>query len=61
MCEALGLHREFCYAYHRNHINKVMVLALTACAFDGDVENGGDGVKLGFYRCKAARVALTVR
>jgi hypothetical protein len=58
MCEALGLHREFCYAYHRNHINKVMVLALTACAFDGDVENGGDGVKLGFYRCEAARVAL---
>jgi len=39
-----------------------MAVAFTAYAFDGNVENGGDGIKLGLYRVQAARIAKkTVR
>ena len=34
-----------------------MVVAFTAYAFDTNIENGGDGIKLGFFRCEGARVA----
>ena len=34
-----------------------MVVAFTAYAFENNVENGGDGIKLGFFRCEGARVA----
>jgi hypothetical protein len=42
---------------YRCHIDKVMAVAFTAFAFDQSVENGGEGVKLGFYRVQGARVA----
>jgi hypothetical protein len=38
------------YIYHRCHIDKVMVVAVTGYVFDGAVENGGDGLKLGMWR-----------
>ena len=34
-----------------------MVLALTAFAFEGNPENGGEGIKFGFFRCRAAKIA----
>lgn len=62
MCEVLGLERTHTYIYHKNHIEKVMAVAFTAFAFNGNVENGGDGIKLGLYRVQAARIAKkTVR
>ena len=58
MCEILGLEKTHSYLYHEHHINKVMAVAFTAYAFDSNVENGGNGVKLGLYRVQAARVAF---
>jgi hypothetical protein len=57
MCEVLGIEKTHTYLYHKCHINKVMAVAFTACAFDLNVENGGHGIKLGLYRVQAARVA----
>jgi hypothetical protein len=37
-----------------------MVVAFTSCAFDGDYEEGGHGLKLGWFRCNGARVAITI-
>jgi hypothetical protein len=34
-----------------------MAVAFTAFTFDQSAENGGEGVKLGFYRVQGARVA----
>lgn len=56
-CEALGLEREAHYAYHRNHLEKVMLLAVTGYAFDSDVEEGGHGLKLGLFRYEAGKMA----
>jgi hypothetical protein len=62
MCELLGLERTHFYIYHKCHIEKVMAVAFTACAFDQNVENGGHGIKLGLYRVQAAPIAKkTVR
>ena len=62
LLELLGLEKTHTYVYHKNHVDKVMVVAFTAYAFENHVENGGDGVKLGFFRCEGARVAkMTVR
>jgi len=61
-CEILGIEKSHSYLYHKNHIDKVMAVAVTAYAFSGNVENGGDGLKLGLYRVQAARIAKrTVR
>jgi len=57
MCEVLGIEKLHTYLYHKCQINKVMVVAFTAFAFDSSVENGGHGVKIGLYRVQAARVA----
>ena len=35
----------------------VMAVAFTAYAFDGNPENGGDGIKIGLYRVQGARIA----
>jgi hypothetical protein len=43
--------------YHRNHISKVMAVAFPGYTVDNHVENGGDGLKLGFFRVQLARVA----
>jgi len=56
-CEILGLEKSHPYLYHRNHIEKVMAVAVTAFAFAGNVLNGGDGLKLGLYRVQSARIA----
>jgi hypothetical protein len=45
------------YAYHKSHINKVMAVAFTAYAFDGHIENGGHGIKLGFFRTQKCKIA----
>ena len=34
-------------AYHKNHINKVIMTAFTTYAFMDSTENGGEVVKLG--------------
>jgi hypothetical protein len=39
-------------------LGKVMAVAFTAYAFDSNVENGGNCVKLGLDRVQAARVAF---
>jgi len=57
MCEALGIDKSEYYVYHKCHIDKVMALAVTAYAFDGNVNNGGDGLKLGLWRVQVARIA----
>ena len=57
MCEALGLEKHEYYAYHKNHIDKVMVVCFTAFAFKGSIINGGDAMKLGMFRCQSARIA----
>ena len=56
-CAVLGLDENIYFAYHKNHINKVMLIAFVAYAFDGEFENGGDGIKLGLFRCQAAKIA----
>jgi hypothetical protein len=43
--------------FHKNHIDKVMCLAITGYAYENNIENGGIGLKLGFYRCEAAKIA----
>uniref|UniRef100_A0A6U5I0W1 Uncharacterized protein n=1 Tax=Corethron hystrix TaxID=216773 RepID=A0A6U5I0W1_9STRA len=42
-CKKKGLQKKYLKAYHRNHINKVMLTAFTAFAFDDHFENGGGG------------------
>ena len=56
-CKALGLNKQQRFAYHKNHINKIMAIAVIGFAFEGTPENGGHGVKLAFTRCQAAKIA----
>jgi hypothetical protein len=53
-CPELELKKEMHAIYHRNSISNVM--AFTAYTVDDHVENGGDGLKLGFFRVQLARV-----
>jgi hypothetical protein len=55
-CPELRLEKEMHAIYHQNHISKVMAVAFTAYTVDDHVENGGDGLKLGFFRVQLARV-----
>jgi len=48
LLEQLGLDKTHTFAQHKNHIDKVVVVAFKAYAFDGNIENGGDGIKLEF-------------
>jgi hypothetical protein len=57
ICELLGLEKTHTYHYDKCHIDKVMAVAFTAFAFDQSIEDGGKGIKLGFYRVQEARVA----
>ena len=57
VCEALGLRRVHQYAQHKNHISKIMIMALVGFAFVDSPENGGTGMRLGFHRVQAAKVA----
>lgn len=56
-CKSIGLDKVQHYAYHKQHLTKVMCVAATGYAFDGNPENGGDGLKLGFFRVQGARIA----
>ena len=56
-CDEIGLARENYYAYHKNYVNKVMVLAITGYAFENHIENGGHGIKLALVRIQAAKIA----
>ena len=56
-CEELGVDQAAFAAYHRNHINKVMGIAFTAFAFTDSIMNGGEAVKVGFFRAQSYKVA----
>jgi hypothetical protein len=57
-CPELGLKKEIHAIYHRNHMSKVMAVAFTGYTVDDHhVRNGGDGLKLGFFRVQPAQVA----
>ena len=56
-CKQFGLDRKVLKAYHRNHINKVMLTAFTAFAFEDSIENGGEAVKLGIFCAQSYKVA----
>ena len=61
-CELLGLNKTHTYLYHKVHIDKLMAVALTGFLFDGNMDKGGVGVKLGIYCVQGAWVAKkTVR
>ena len=58
-CPSLGLEKNAKIgAKNVHHINKVMAVAVVAYAFKGGCAlNGGDGLKLGLYRCARAALA----
>ena len=56
-CTELGIEKKTFNVFHKNHIDKVMCLAITGYAYENSIENGGVGLKLGFYRCGAAKIA----
>lgn len=56
-CPQVGLFREVLSCYHKNYVNKAMVLAVTGIAFNEDLEKGGHGLKLNLIRVQAAKVA----
>jgi hypothetical protein len=45
-CEQLGLEINHAFIYHRNHVDKTMVIAVTGFAFKESMENGIHGVKI---------------
>ena len=53
----LGVDPRSFSAYHRNHINRCMVVAVTALAFIDSIENGGIAFKLGLFRAQAHKIA----
>jgi len=57
ICAELGIMRQQKSAYHRNHINKIMAICIAGFAFEDTPDNGGIGVKLGFTRAQAAKIA----
>ena len=57
MCEQLGIEKKEYAIYHKNHIEKVMLVAVTGYVFNGDIDEGGDSLKLGIYRVQVVRMA----
>ena len=55
-CKELGVEKKSLNLFHKNHIDKVMCLAITGYAYENNIENGGIGLKLGFYRCERQRL-----
>ena len=55
-CPNLTLYRKELKAYHKNFLNKVMVIAITAYGFKHHMEMGGHGVKIGLICCQAAKI-----
>lgn len=56
-CPAMGVQQKALFAYHKNHINKVMAIAVVAFAFNGTPDNGGTAIKLAFTRAQASKIA----
>jgi len=54
----LGLDKKYFKVYHKNHINKVMMTAFTAFAFEDSNESGGEAIKLGMFRAQSLLIAL---
>ena len=44
-------------AYHKSHISKVMGVCTVAFAYEDNVENGRDALKLDFSRCQSYKVS----
>ena len=57
MCQQLGIEKKQCVIYHNKHIEKVILVVLTRNKFNGDIDEGRDGLKLGIYCVQVARVA----
>jgi len=57
VCEQLGLEPQQRFAFHKNHINKVMGIAVIYFAFEGSPNNGGVGGKIAFSRVQATKIA----
>ena len=55
--QKLGLSKKYFKSYHRNHINKVMMTAFVALAFEDSIENGGEAGKLNMFRAQSYKVA----
>ena len=56
-CNAIGLFRHSKVAYHKNYINKVMLVAVTGYAFCNNIEHGGEGVKIALCCVQSAKMA----
>jgi hypothetical protein len=57
MCPALGIEKEVFSAHHKKHIATVMAHATVSYFFNGNPENGGEGLLLHIQRCHAFKVA----
>jgi hypothetical protein len=57
-CDEMGVPKKHPTMKHCRHPPKLMVVTVVAYAFDGEVENGGHGLKIGQYRCQKAKIAL---
>jgi hypothetical protein len=53
----LDLAKTDLHVYHKSHIEKVMGTAVTGYAFEDCMDNGGIGIKLGFYRAQCTKRA----
>ena len=56
-CEAVGLDRNFYRAYHRNHVNEMMLTAFSDFSFEDSMDNDGDDVKLGLFQAQSYKVS----
>ncbi len=57
MCPALGIEKEVFSVHHKKRISKVMAHATVGYFFNGNPENGGEGVLLHIQRCQTFKVA----
>lgn len=56
-CPQIGVPERPRTAKNAHHINKVMAVAVVGYCFTDDMQNGGDGIMLGLYRCQKSRIA----
>jgi hypothetical protein len=56
-CEELGIDAQTMRAYHKSHINKTMGTVITGFAFEDNIENGGEAMKLGFHQAQSHKIA----
>ena len=54
MCEQLGLDKNLAFIYHRSHVPKTMVIAVTGYAFEENIKNGGHGIKIMMHQVQGA-------